>query len=209
MTQLIQICMNDNYFTGSIPSGLIQNARPNPFNGFDVSKNRLNLCLLPSNASVTPNFAITCKVGSQAPIECGCPDKWPVTCTANVAMNDTCPPETLEPLAPFYVAPLPPDQSLCPYLCPNSTLWNETCPQDDPPSPLPLDPLPVAPSIEPTPSPIPSAPPTAPKSASASPIKAKKPPFWAWIILAIGLLLILLLVLLLLLFLIRKKKRSG
>lgn len=104
LIQLRTIIMKDNYFNGSIPSGLIlrpQNATVY-WNSFDFVSNRIDLCLLPSeNYSVPLDFAQYCRVGYQTPPTCGCPDAWPSTCSE--AIPAECPPA--EPIAPFPVAP--------------------------------------------------------------------------------------------------------
>lgn len=89
---LTTILMKNNRLTGSIPQGLFQRSPSAKFVFFDFSGNRLDICALPENYTVPDNFATsTCKVTGQTPSECKCIDAWPLKCTNNLPIPETCP----------------------------------------------------------------------------------------------------------------------
>lgn len=103
-TSLVNIWMSQNYFSGSIPSGLFMRGTPK-FGTFDFSSNRLDLCMLPENYTVSSQLATNCYAHDQTPQECGCNAQWPAG-TCQLSMLETCPPSA--PLVPIPIAPFSP-----------------------------------------------------------------------------------------------------
>lgn len=135
LVQLQAINLNNNYFSGTIPSGIFQRPIEAPsFFVFDVSGNRLNICQFPTTSYTVPSsFAGTCAVSSQSPQECGCPTKWPSACTT-ATMPAACPPAA--PPAPIAIAPFAPVQAPTPSACtptaPNALSLSPTSPRSSP-----------------------------------------------------------------------------
>lgn len=104
-TKLENVWMSDNYFSGSIPSGLFQ--RPenaSKLQVFSFSNNRLDICTLPfENYTVPSDIATICSVGDQTPKECACVGAWPESCTNYLPIEPTCAPNA--PLDPIPIAP--------------------------------------------------------------------------------------------------------
>lgn len=159
LTQLRTLIVRNNSFTGSIPSGLFQRPESAIWTAFDFSFNRLDICLLPENATLrTPTV---CTVVSQTPTSCGCPDQWPSSWNCQVEMNATCPPLEPIPVAPEFTLnlPTPDDGPAIPSGSPSPS--SPSSPSSPAPSPSPSGSYPV-------PSPSTGSSPSSPAPGTAS-----------------------------------------